>query len=205
MRGQASDQQDVNAGLPGLEALLRRAGTQGGPPPVERWNPPDCGKLDIRIARDGTWFYLGTPIGREALVRLFASVLRRDPDGLTYLVTPVEKIEITVDDVPFIGVELHASGEGRDQVLTVRTNVGDVVTVDADHPLRFEKADDTDGMQPYVLVRGRLEARLSRPLLYELADLGGPETHDGALWFGIWSSGLFFPMMPQSELERLSR
>ncbi|MEW5420617.1 DUF1285 domain-containing protein [Amorphus sp. 3PC139-8] len=205
MRGQPDDQHDVNGGLPGLEALIRRAGESSGPPPVERWNPPHCGKLDIRIDRNGLWHYLGSPIGREPLVRLFASVLRRDDDGITYLVTPVEKIEITVEDVPFIGVEMHASGAGHDQVLTVRTNVGDVVTIDAEHPLRFQPEEGTDGLQPYVLVRGRLEARLARPLLYELVEVGTVETRDGTDWFGVWSNGLFFPMMRQAELERLSR
>ncbi|MDQ0313887.1 DUF1285 domain-containing protein [Amorphus orientalis] len=204
MTGEPDNQHDVNTGLSGLEAMIRRAESGGGAAPVEKWDPPHCGKLDIRIARDGLWYYLGTPIGREPLVRLFASVLRRDDDGITYLVTPVEKIEITVDDVPFIGVELHATGTGRDQVLTVRTNVGDVVEIDSEHPLRFEKEADTDGLQPYLLVRGRLEARLGRPLLYELVDLGTTEERDGVDWFGVWSNGLFFPMMRQAELERLA-
>ena len=199
-----SDQHEVNGGLAGLEALIGRAGTGGGAAPVERWDPPHCGKLDIRIGRDGLWYYLGTPIGREPLVRLFASVLRRDADGVTYLVTPVEKIEITVDDAPFLGVEMNATGTGGEQVLTVRTNVGDVVTVDGDHPMRFEPEADTGGLKPYVLVRGRLDARLARPLLYELVDYGTTEERDGTAWFGVWSSGLFFPMMRQAELERLS-
>lgn len=199
-----TDQHEVNGGLAGLEALIGRAGTGGGAAPVERWDPPHCGKLDIRIGRDGLWYYLGTPIGREPLVRLFASVLRRDADGVTYLVTPVEKIEITVDDAPFLGVEMNATGAGAEQILTVRTNVGDVVTVDADHPMRFEPEEDTDGLKPYVLVRGRLEARLSRPLLYELVAHGSTEDRDGTDWFGAWSSGVFFPIMRQAELERLS-
>lgn len=203
MAGQ-TDQHEVNGGLAGLEALIGRAGTKGGAAPVERWDPPHCGKLDIRIGRDGLWYYLGTPIGREPLVRLFASVLRRDADGVTYLVTPVEKIEITVDDAPFLGVEMNAAGDGPDQVLTLRTNVGDVVAIDADHPMRFEPEQDTDGLKPYVLVRGRLEARLARPLLYELVEHGTTEARDGTEWFGVWSSGLFFPMMRQAELERLS-
>lgn len=205
MADDTGDQHEVNGGLAGLEALIGRAGDGRGPAPVERWEPEHCGKLDIRIARDGLWYYMGSPIGREPLVRLFASVLRKDADGTTCLVTPVEKIEITVEDVPFIGVEMHAAGTGRDQVLTVRTNVGDVVGVDADHPMRFEPEEDTDGLQPYVLVRGRLEARLSRPLLYELVEHGTTETRDGTDWFGVWSGGLFFPMMRQAELERLSR
>jgi hypothetical protein len=192
----------------GLEALLRRAGAAAageGPAPVERWNPPDCGDLDMRIAADGLWYYLGTPIGREPLVRLFASVLRRDEDGRYRLVTPVEKIGITVEDVPFVAVELHATGTGADQAITLRTNVGDIVEAGPAHPLRFEAEPDTDGVRPYVLVRGRLEARLARPLLYELVEHGGNELKDGEEWFGVWTRGVFFPMMRTAELERLSR
>jgi hypothetical protein len=192
----------------GLEALLRRAGAAAageGPAPVERWNPPDCGDLDMRIAADGLWYYLGTPIGREPLVRLFASVLRRDEDGRYRLVTPVEKIGITVEDVPFVAVEMHAAGTGTEQAITLRTNVGDIVEAGPAHPLRFEAEPDTDGVRPYVLVRGRLEARLQRPLLYELVEHGGNEARDGEEWFGVWSRGVFFPMMRTAELERLSR
>lgn len=191
----------------GLEALLRRAGaaTGVGPPPVERWNPPDCGDLDIRIAADGLWYYLGTPIGREPLVRLFASVLRRDEDGRYRLVTPVEKIGITVEDVPFVAVEMYATGTGAEQAITLRTNVGDIVEAGPAHPLRFEAEPDTDGVRPYVLVRGRLEARLARPLLYELVEHGENELKDGEEWFGVWTRGVFFPMMRTAELQRLSR
>lgn len=177
-----------------LRALMERAGRQRGPAPVEAWDPPYCGDLDIRIAKDGMWHYLGTPIGRPAMVRLFASVLRRDPDGRTYLVTPVEKIGITVEDVPFVGVELHAAGEGRDQEITIRTNVGDVVSLGPEHRLRFAAEAETDGLVPYVHVRGGLEARLARPLLYELVDLGRTEMLDGAEVLGVWSKGMFFPM-----------
>ena len=191
----------------GLEGLLRRAGARAGrgPPPVDRWNPPDCGDIDIRIAADGLWYYLGTPIGREPLVRLFASVLRRDDDGRYRLVTPVEKIGITVEDVPFVAVELHATGAGAGQAITLRTNVGDVVEVGAAHPLRFAAEPETDGVRPYVAVRGRLEARLGRPLLYELVERGGNEQRDGEEWFGVWSRGVFYPMMRTAELERRSR
>ncbi len=188
-----------------LEALVRRAGGLGrGKPPVERWNPPDCGAIDMRIAADGTWFYLGTPIGRKPLVELFGSVLRKDADGITYLVTPVEKIAITVDDAPFLAVELNASGAGHDQVLTLRTNVGDVVEAGPDHPLRFAVEDGSGGVKPYVLVRGRLEALFARPLLYELVEHGSEHDVDGANWFGVWSNGEFFPILPAAELERLS-
>nr|WP_256372748.1 DUF1285 domain-containing protein [Roseibium sp. RKSG952] len=172
---------------------MERAGkNERGIPPVERWNPPFCGDLDIRIASDGSWWYLGTPIGREALVRLFASVLRKDDDGKTYLVTPVEKIGITVEDAHFIAVEMHRQGEGETQQLILRTNVGDVVEIGPEHPLRFETDPVNGGLKPYLHVRGRLEALCSRPLLYQLADYfvedpAGPETR-----LGVWSNGTFF-------------
>nr|WP_281261786.1 DUF1285 domain-containing protein [Breoghania corrubedonensis] len=151
----------------------------------------------MRIAADGSWYYMGTPINREALVRLFSTVLRRDGDGEYYLVTPVEKIGITVEDAPFLAVEMHARGEGKDQVLTFRTNVGDVVEAGADHALRFVEEEETGGLIPYILVRGRLEAKLARPLLYELADLATETAGDGAARFGVWSGGCFFEMHPQ--------
>ncbi len=172
---------------------MRRAGGKDkSPPPVERWNPPFCGDLDIRIAADGTWSYMGSPIQREPLVRLFASVLRKDEDGRHYLVTPVEKIGIFVEDAPFIGVELHVDGDGETQILTVRTNTGDVVQVGPEHPLRFESHADNDGLKPYLLVRGRLEALLSRALLYELAELFVEREIDGNAQFGVWSSEVFY-------------
>ncbi len=198
---QASDAAAENP----LEALVRRAGGTGrGRPPVDRWNPPDCGAIDMRIASDGTWHYLGTPIGRKALVELFASVLRKDDDGVTYLVTPVEKIAITVDDAPFLAVELSATGQGPDQLVTIRTNVGDVVMAGKDHPLRFAIDAETGAVKPYILVRGRLEALFARPLLYELVEHGATHDVSGEDWFGIWSGGRFFPILPSAELERLS-
>lgn len=178
-----------------LAALVARAGKTGkGLPPVDKWNPPFCGDLDIRIDRDGRWFYLGSPIGREPLVRLFASVLRKDEDGRHFLVTPVEKIGITVEDVPFIAVELDQQGEGPDQVLTVRTNVGDVVTIDAEHPLEFRADPSNDGLLPYLTVRGRLMARFSRPLLYQLAELFEGDEAGDEDDLGVYSSGTFFPV-----------
>ncbi|WP_244628102.1 DUF1285 domain-containing protein [Stappia taiwanensis] len=183
----------------GLAALIARAGKSRSAPPVERWNPPFCGDIDMRIAADGRWYYLGSPIGREALVRLFASVLRREEDGRFLLVTPVEKLGITVEDAPFLGVELHAEQEeaGADtgQVLTLRTNVGDVVRIGAEHPLRFEQEVGTDGLKPYVLVRGRLEALFSRPLLYQLVELFEERDVDGIRMLGVMSDGMFFPAM----------
>ena len=194
--------EDVKEG--GLEALMRRADGLGRTPPVEKWNPEFCGDIDMRIAKNGLWYYMGTPIGRESLVRLFASVLRKDEDGKHYLVTPVEKIGIAVEDAPFLAVELHADGTGRDQVITVRTNVGDAVPIGPEHPMRFEPEPETEGVKPYVLIRGRLEALCARPLLFELVDIGSEETVDGADWFGIWSSGVFYPMMLAEDLRRLS-
>lgn len=182
----------------GLSALIANAGKAGGvgrgPAPVETWNPPYCGMIDMRVAADGTWFYMGSPIGREAMVRLFASVLRKDEDGGTYLVTPVERCGIRVDDVPFVAVELHVEGEGSDQRLTFRTNVGDIVQVDAEHPLRFVVDAANDGVKPYFTVRGRLEARVNRAVTYQLLDHGVEKDHDGQTWFGVWSGGSFFPI-----------
>lgn len=184
----------------GLEALIRRAGGLGArKPPVHKWNPPHCGVIDMRIAADGLWYYMGTPIGREPLVRLFASVLRRDGEEYV-LVTPVEKVGIVVEDAPFVGVELQVTRRDDIQVLTVRTNVGDVVTVDDGHPLRFEDEEGTEGLKPYVLVRDRLEARLARPLLYELADIGVVEETANGRYFGVWSSGAFYPMVPETDI-----
>lgn len=196
----------VMAGGPtegGLEALMRRAGAGGGVRPVESWNPRFCGDIDMRIAADGTWYYLGTPIGREALVRLFASVLRKDEDGRTYLVTPVEKVGIAVEDAPFVAVEMHGAGDGRDRRLTFRTNVGDVVEAGPEHPLRFEIDPDNGGLKPYLHVRGRLEARVGRAVTYDLLDLGEDHPVDGVPHFGVWSNGRFFPIVRTDALARL--
>lgn len=177
-----------------LSALIARAEELGGgAAPVDTWNPPDCGAIPIRIAADGSWHYRGSPVARERLVRLFASILRREPDGSFVLVTPVEKMTIEVEDAPFLAVEIAADGQGRDRTVTVRTNVGDVVALGPDHPLRAEEEAGTGGLKPYVLVRGGLEARLSRPAALELADLAEPDPDDpGRL--GVWSGGAFFPL-----------
>lgn len=197
-------------GMGGLEALIARAhaDAQSGPatkeraiPPVERWNPEFCGALDIEIKADGTWFYMGTPIGRKQLVRLFSTVLRKDEDGKTYLVTPVEKIEISVEDAHFIAVEMQASGEGDDRKLTFRTNVGDVVEVDAQHPLRFVVEDESGGLKPYINVRGRLEALVARSVMYDLVALGEEIEVNGVMMFAIRSGGTVFPIMPAKALE----
>jgi hypothetical protein len=189
----------------GLEALISRAARAGkGPAPVDRWNPDFCGDLDMEIKADGTWFYLGTPIGRMPLVQLFSSVLRKDADGRTYLVTPVEKVGIRVADAPFIAVEMDVSGSGDAQIITFRTNVGDVVEAGPERPLRFVDEDGTGGLKPYVLVRGRLEALLARPVMYELAGHGEEIEIGGKTMFAVRSNGAVFPIMPADQLQRLS-
>lgn len=171
-------------------ALGEHAGK--GPPPVERWNPPFCGDLDMRIAADGTWFYMGTPIGRPAIVKLFASVLRRDPERYV-LVTPVERVGIAVEDAPFAAVEMAIEGEGRHRKVAFRTNVDDLVEVGPENPLRFD-ADETGAVKPYVLVRGGLWARLTRALTYDLIELGEDRSEDGEAEFGIFVLGTFYPV-----------
>lgn len=189
----------------GLEALMSRAKHAGdGLPPVDKWNPEFCGDLDMVIKRDGTWFYNGTPIGRAPLVRLFSTILRKDEDGKTYLVTPVEKVGITVEDAPFVIVEMDATGEGDDQVFTFRTNVGDLVECGPDFPLRFDIVGKTDQLKPYVLVRGRLEALLARPVMYELISFGEEIEIDGELMFSLRSKGKVFPIMKADRLAELS-
>ena len=174
---------------PGLAGLVAQAGQAAKARPVERWDPPYCGEIDMRIAADGAWFYRGSLIAREPLVRLFASILRREPDGRHVLVTPVEKVGIEVTDAPFLAVEVAAVGEGRERGLTFRTNVGDLVAAGPDHPLRFETEAGTAGLKPYLRVRGGLDALASRALALELVDMADEE--DGAA--GIWSGGMFFP------------
>ena len=191
--GPAPAGMDVNA----LASKLAAKGL----PPVDKWNPPFCGDLDMRIARDGTWFYLGSPIGRQRLVRLFSTVLRHDADGKYYLVTPVEKIGISVDDAPFVAVEMVVEGTGADQVLRFRTNVGDWVTVDADHPLRVVIDAETGEPSPYILVRGRLEALIARAVFYDLVALGVERGAGDAYVFGVWSSGCFFPLGDPRESD----
>lgn len=189
----------------GLEALISRASAQGKSlPPVDKWNPDFCGDLDMEIKADGTWFYMGTPIGRQPLVRLFSTVLRKDADGKTYLVTPVEKVGIRVEDAHFLAVELNVFGEGNDQIMTFRTNVGDIVETSADNPLRFIVDDTNGGLKPYLVVRGRLEALLARPVMYELVSYGADMTIGGKAMFAVRSKGAVFPIMPSAELEKQS-
>jgi len=182
-----------------LAAEAARAAGQGKLPPVHLWNPPFCGDLDMRIRRDGTWFYLGTPIGRPALVRLFSTILKREGDRY-YLVTPVEKVGITVEDAPFVAVDVTVQGEGRDQALVFETNVGDRVTAGAGHAIRVTRDPDTGEPAPYVHVRAGLEALIDRKTFYRLAELGVHAAHDGGEWFGLWSGRRFWPMIPSSEM-----
>jgi hypothetical protein len=179
-----------------LAASARAVAKHGrGLPPVQDWNPPFCGDLDMRIARDGTWFYQGTPITRTALVRLFSTILRRDGDDY-FLVTPVEKVGITVDDAPFVAVDVQAEGAGQDQTLRFETNVGDHVTAGPDHPIRVERDPETGEPSPYVLVRANLEALIDRKSFYRLVEIGDCS----AGWFGLWSGGAFFRIIPEDEL-----
>ncbi|MBX9753244.1 MAG: DUF1285 domain-containing protein [Pseudomonadaceae bacterium] len=169
-----------------------------GFPPVHLWNPPCCGAIDMRIARDGSWFYLGTPIGRKPMVKLFSSIIRRDGDEY-FLVTPVEKVGIQVDDAPFVVVSLQVEGEGSAQVLRFTSNVEDEVEAGTGHPLRFAIDPLTQEPSPYVLMRSNLEALILRSVFYQLVELAQPQEIDGRVWLGVWSSGVFFPIGPQDE------
>jgi hypothetical protein len=190
---QTSDVTQAGDALGRLRAALGEQRSGKGPPPVERWNPPFCGDLDMRIAADGSWFYMGTPIGRPALVKLFASVLRKDPERYV-LVTPVERVGIAVEDVPFTAVEMAVEGDGPQRNVAFRTNVDDLVEVGPDHPLRFQ-ADETGAVKPYVLVRGDLWARVTRALTYDLIELGEDRSADGApAEFGVFVRGAFYPV-----------
>jgi len=176
-------------------SLIQNAGP-GNSPPVHpaagsKRSPVDCGDLDMRIARDGTWFYRGSPIGRIKLVKLFASVLRREQDGSYWLITPAERGRIEVEDVPFLAVALTTQGEGRWQQLIFRTNMDDIVTAGSDHPLRVETITSGEPA-PYILVRDDLEARLTRPVFYDLVELGKVELIENDSQFGVWSQGRFF-------------
>jgi hypothetical protein len=194
-----SDQEAASVDADGLAKTIRKA-SKKGPPPVHLWNPPFCGDLDIRISRDGLWWYLGTPIGRMPLVKLFASVLRHDEDGKYYLVTPVEKIGITVDDAPFVAVDFRVEGKGKGQVLTFVTNVDDETAAGPEHPIRVERDAETGEPSPDVHVRARLEALIDRKSFYRLVEICVHEEVDGESWFGLWSGAEFFPIIPSAEL-----
>lgn len=167
-----------------------------GLPPVHLWDPPFCGDLDMRIARDGTWFYLGTPIGRFELARLFSTILKKEGERY-YLVTPVEKVGITVDDAPFVAVDFEATGTGTDQVLRFETNMGDRFCAGPELPIRVVRDPDTGEPSPYVLVRSNLEALIDRKSFYRLVDIGAHHEE----WFGLWSGGEFFRIIPSAELS----
>jgi len=194
--------------ISGLQSMIIEAAGRGTPP-VERWNPPYCGDIGLAIARDGTWSYRGSPIARKQLVKLFASVLRRDDDGRHYLVTPAEKVDVAVEDAPFLAVEMQVDRQpggdrGPIQTLTFRTNLDDVVVCGADNPLTFQLEDGTGGLKPYVRVRGRLDALLTRSLYLDLVGLAVPESlgdrHMQAMdpdTLGVWSGSVFFPLRPE--------
>lgn len=179
--------------LPDLGALMSRLAGQKKPP-VHLWNPDFCGDIDMRIARDGTWFYMGTPIGRKKMVQLFSGVLRHDEDGKFYLVTPVEKVGIQVDDAPFVAVEADVLRDEKtgEQVVAFRTNVEDEVIADADHPIRVQTDPETGEPSPYILVRDRLEALIGRSVFYYLVERGEEREINGKRHFGIESRGKFF-------------
>jgi hypothetical protein len=184
-----------------LDALLSavRAAGGRGPAPVELWDPPDCGDMDMRIAADGTWFYGGTPIGRPALVRLFASVLTRE--GARFVLkTPAEKIGIRVDDAPFLAVDMAREEGESGPVLVFRTNLDDLVRCGPGHGLRFVPGAQEGEVIPYIHVRRGLDARLTRALAFDLAALGEVRDQAGTPMFGVASSGVFYPMLPASAV-----
>jgi hypothetical protein len=193
------------AGIGGLEGIAAAVTGEKrkGPPPVELWNPPFCGDIDMRIAADGTWFYQKTPIGRPALVKLFASVLKREGDKY-FLVTPVEKVGLIVEEVPFLGVELKVEHDARGQVLNFRTNVDDWVAAGLGHALRFEPQTANGGLKPYLHVRRELWAKVTRALFYDLVELGEERQLGGRAMFGIVSGGEFFAMAEASAVREFA-
>ena len=199
MTNPAGDQNGVKVSADSIAKAAKDAAKKG-PPPVHLWNPPFCGDLDMRIARDGTWFYLGTPIGRRGLVKLFSSIIRKDGDDY-FLVTPVEKVGITVEDAPFVAIDFEVAGEGNEQRLTFLTHVDDEVIAGPDHPIRVARDPETGEPSPYILIRANLEALIDRKSFYRLVDRGTHEDHNGERWFGVWSDGQFFPVIPSAELD----
>jgi uncharacterized protein len=198
-----ANQGQTSSNLEGLTVAAREA-TNATPagrglPPVHLWNPPFCGDLDMQIASDGTWFYMGTPIGRPALVRLFSTILKRE-DGKHFLVTPVEKVGIRVDDAPFLAVEMRIESDPRGRLLRFRTNVDDWVACEPGHGLRFERAAD-GGLTPYLHVRADLWAKVTRALYYDLVDMGEERMIDGEDMFGVESGGEFFAMADAEQVR----
>jgi hypothetical protein len=187
------------AELDSITGAISRAAAKG-PPPVERWNPPFCGDLDMRIAADGTWYYLKTPIGRPALVKLFASVLKREDDKY-FLVTPVEKCGIQVEDAPFLAVEMNVEPRATGRILHFRTNVDDWVACGPEHALRFEPEPGTGGLKPYLHVRRDLWAKVTRTLFFDLVELGEERDVAGRPMFGVVSMGSFFAMAGAEQVR----
>jgi hypothetical protein len=173
--------------------LLGQIPKTKGLPPVHLWNPDFCGDIDMRIARDGTWYYLGTPIGRKPMVKLFSTIIRRDGDDY-FLITPVEKVGIKVDDAPFVAIAVDVEGEGEAQVLRFTTNVDETTEAGAGHSLRVVIDPDTQEPAPYVHVRSNLEALIHRNVFYQLVELAVSREIDGQRWLGVWSGGEFFPI-----------
>ena len=199
----AKEGQGRTSGLDALAGSVGRIAAKGAPP-VHLWNPPFCGDLDMRIAADGTWYYLKTPIGRPALVKLFASVLKREGDKY-FLVTPVEKCGIVVEDVPFLAVELEVETQAGGRVLHFRTNVDDWVACGPAHALRFEPEPETGGLKPYLHVRADLWAKMTRALFYDLVELGEERDIGGTAMFGVASGGEFYAMARADSLEDITR
>jgi len=196
----ASNGQNIVKSTAESIAASARAAQKGGLPPVHLWSPEFCGDLDMRIARDGTWFYLGTPIGRRELVRLFSTIIRKDGDDY-FLVTPVEKVGITVDDAPFVAVDFEIENPGPEQQLTFETNVDDIAVAGPAHPIRVERDPDTGEPSPYILIRTNLEALIDRKSFYRLVDIGEHALIGDQNWFGVRSTGQFFPIIPSAELD----
>ena len=194
----AKEMSAQNIVTPSAESLAAsaRAASKSGTPPVHLWNPPFCGDLDMEIKRNGTWFYQGTPIGRKPLVKLFSSILRKDDDKY-FLVTPVEKVGLKVEDAPFVAIDFNAGPDG----LTFLTNVDDTATAGPDHPIRVVRDPQTGEPSPYILIRANLEALIDRKSFYRMVDLGEHSDHEGDRWFGVRSGGVFFPIIPSAELE----
>lgn len=193
MGAENDGRQGAGYGIAGLEALLKEHAGKAYPP-VERWNPPYCGDIGMAIRSDGVWMYQGSPIGRMALVKLFASVLRKDDDGHHYLVTPAEKVDVAVADAPFLAVEMQVEGRGAGQQITFRTNVDDLVEAGPRHPLRFVEEAGSGGLKPYVRVRGRLDALVTRALYYDLVEMAEAREADGGGVLGLWSGGRWFAL-----------
>ena len=189
----------VIAQTDGLIQAAQTAQKTGTLPPVHLWDPPFCGNLDMEIRRDGTWFYQGTPIGRPAMVRLFSTILKREGDKF-FLVTPVEKVGITVEDAPFVAVDFDIAGTGKGQSITFTTNVGDRVTAGSKTPIRVHHTP-SNAPAPYVTMRAGLDALIDRKSFYRLVDIGQTNIIDDVPWFGVWSDGTFFKIIPVSELS----